>query len=109
MKYNPRINEKVSLFRNIDKLRLIHMSLMQILQFSSLYKENMISMILYQRNSKAYADKIKTSNIVLDIMHFYSKERFMRTITTIRNYFGEHFSYYFLWAFMFTYWMIMVG
>lgn len=100
-------NEKVSLFRNIDKLRLIHMSLMQILQFSSLYKENMISMILYQRNSKAYADKIKTSNIVLDIMHFYSKERFMRTITTIRNYFGEHFSYYFLWAFMFTYWMII--
>ena len=46
--------EQCSKFRNIDKLRLIYKSLMHILQFSSLYKYKMISMIIYKKNYRAY-------------------------------------------------------
>ena len=96
-----------SKFRNIDRLRLIYRSLMHLLQFSSLYKHNMISMIIYKQNYLAYGDKLNVNTLFCDIAKVYSSKSYIRTITTIRNFYGEHISYYFLWVSSFSYWMIL--
>ena len=99
--------EQCSKFRNIDKLRLIHKSLMHILQFSSLYKYKMISMIIYKKNYRAYGDKIEAKTLFWDIAKVYSFQTYLKTLTTIRNFYGEHISYYFLWVSSFSKWMII--
>ena len=94
---NNEYNKKYcSNFRNIDKLRFIHRVLNQIIKFSELKKIDIFELMLFKRNNTAYKDKIKE----LEIKEIYNPFNYKlcdKTINTIRNYYGESVSYYFLW------------
>ena len=100
--YNKQYCSK---FRNIDKLRFIQRILNQIIKFSELKKINIFEMMIFKRNNNSYKEKLKE----LDIKKIYNPFDFKqcnKTINTIRNYFGESVSYYFLWLDYYTRWLI---
>ena len=103
---NNDYNKKyTSIFRNIDKLRFIHRILNQIIKFSELKRIEMFELMLFKRNHVAYKDKIKE----LDIKRIYNpfdNKMCNKTINTIRNYFGESVSYYFLWLDYYSRWLL---
>lgn len=93
---NDYNNKYCSNFRNIDKLRFIQRILNQIIKFSELKKIDIFELMLFKRNHLAYKDKIKE----LEIQKIYNPFDYKlcnKTINTIRNYYGESVSYYFLW------------
>ena len=91
------INDRYySKFRNIDKLRFIQRILNQIIKFSELKKLEIFEMMLYKKNNKSYSDKLKELNWK-NIYNPFDYQVCNKTINTIRNYFGESVSYYFLW------------
>ena len=94
-------NEYYSRFRNIDKLRFIQRILNQIIKFSELKKLNIFEMMIFKRNNISYKEKIKE----LDVRKIYNPFNYKqcnKTINTIRNYYGESVSYYFLWLDYYT-------
>ena len=85
-----------SKFRNIDKLRFIQRILNQIIKFSELKKIDIFEMMIFKRNNKSYQEKIKE----LDYKKIYNpfdEKLCSKTINTMRNYYGESISYFFLW------------
>ena len=100
--YNKQYSSK---FRNIDKLRFIQRMLNQIIKFSELKKINIYEMMFFKRNNISYKDKLKE----LDIKKIYNPFNYKqcdKTINTIRNYYGESVSYYFLWLDYYTRFLI---
>ena len=94
-------NEYYSRFRNIDKLRFIQRILNQIIKFSELKKLNIFEMMIFKRNNISYKEKIKE----LDVRKIYNPFNYKqcnKTINTIRNYYGESVSYYFIWLDYYT-------
>ena len=102
--YSKDINNKnelldskyISTFRNIDKLRFIQRILNQIIKFSSLKKIEFFVIMLFKRNNKSYKKKLNELNLT-NIYNPFDSKKCEKTINTIRNYFGETVSYYFLW------------
>jgi len=103
---NNEFNDKYSSkFRNIDKLRFIQRILNQIIKFSELKKINIFEMMIFKRNNISYKDKLKE----LDIKKIYNPFDYKqcdRSINTIRNYYGESVSYFFLWLDYYTRFLI---
>ena len=100
-------NHDTCIFRNIDKLRLINKSLEQLFKNNTLIKYNILYMIVYKRNYICYAEKLKTESLFDDCNKIFSKHHVYKLVNTIRNYFGEYFSFYFLWCTYFCNWMIL--
>ena len=103
--YNEYNKKYISKFRNIDKLRLIQRILNQIIKFSELKKINIFEMMIFKRNNTSYKEKLKE----LDIKNIYNPFNYKqcnKTINTIRNYYGESISYYFLWLDYYTRWLL---
>ena len=95
-KYNEFNKKYYSKFRNIDKLRFIQRILNQIIKFSELKKIDIFEMMIFKRNNVSYQEKLKE----LDIRKIYNPFDYKvcnKTINTIRNYYGESVSYFFLW------------
>ena len=102
IEYNKKY---VSKFRNIDKLRFIQKILNQIIKFSELKKVDIYEMMIFKRNNVSYKEKLKE----LDFRKIYNPFNYKqcnKTINTIRNYYGESISYYFLWLDYYTRWLL---
>ena len=103
---NENNNDNVSIFRNIDKLRLIYSSLIQIIKFSELEKASILEMIFIKRNNIAYENKLKE----LDVKNIYNPfdyKKCDKAINIMRNYYGENVSYYFLWIDNYVRWLLL--
>ncbi len=96
-----------SIFRNIDKLRLINKALELLFNNNTLIKYNILWMIVYKRNYISYGDKLLTQSLFNDTSKIFSKHHVYRLVNIIRNYFGEYISFYFLWCTSFCNWMIL--
>ena len=86
-----------SKFRNIDKLRFIKRILNKIIKFSELKNIDIFEEMLFKRNNKAYFQKLKELSLN-NIYNPFDYYRCAKSINTIRNYFGETVSYYFLFT-----------
>ena len=96
-------HEKISLFRNIEKLRIINKSLEFFIKFNFLKKNNILHKKIYKRNFLSYENK----NLFYDLsFSLIKKKNLLNLINTIRNFFGEYYSFYFLFVEEFLIWMI---
>ena len=86
-----------SKFRNIDRLRFIKRILNKIIKFSELKNVDIFEEMLFKRNNKAYFQKLKELSLN-NIYNPFDYYRCAKSINTIRNYFGETVSYYFLFT-----------
>ena len=95
---NNEIDKKYcSKFRNIDKLRFIEKILNQIIKFSELKKVDIFEMMLFKRNNKSYYEKLNDLSFK-SIYNPFDYKKCAKSINTIRNYYGETVSYYFLFV-----------
>ena len=93
---NDELDKKYfSKFRNIDKLRFIERILNQIIKFSELRNLDIFEKMLFKRNNGAYYQKLKELSLN-NIYNPFDYYKCAKSINTIRNYFGETVSYYFL-------------
>ena len=98
-----RIHE-CSIFRNIDKLRLIHSSLnflVDLEEFKSFYFFHRVTFI---RNEESY--KKDFEGMVRDFLSPSETEIVNRFNFSIRNFFGEKVAYYFVFVSHFMKWML---
>ena len=97
-------HKNCSIFRSIDKFRLIHESLNYIMTISYLYKSGLLKMILNKRNDISYQE-LNIFSLFLNLIKF-GKSDYLKTINTVRNFFGESVAFYFLWIYYFSLWSI---
>ena len=97
-------HKNCSKFRSIDKFRLIHESLNHIMTISYLYKNGLLKMIINKRNNIIYQD-LNIFSLFFNLIRFYSSD-YLKTINTLRNFFGESVAFYFLWIFYFSLWSL---
>jgi len=97
---------ETSIFRNIDKLRLIKMSLNLVFDFGVLndYSEFITYQII--RNEKAYKEQIKFRNILGSYLDIFNNENIIKTNEIMRNFYGEKVAYYFYFASHYISWLI---
>ena len=93
-----------SKFRSIDKFRLIHESLNHIMTISHLYKSGLLKMILNKRNDLSYQE-INIFSLFFNLIKFGYSD-YLKTINTVRNFFGESVAFYFLWIYYFSLWSL---
>ena len=93
-----------SKFRSIDKFRLIHLSLNYIMTISILYKNGLLKKIVNKRNNISYQE-IKIFSLFFNLIKFGCND-YLKTINTVRNFFGESVAFYFLWIYHFSLWML---
>ena len=96
-KFNEIDKKYYSIFRNIDKLRFIERILSQIMKFSELKKIDIFEMMLFKRNNSSYFKKLNELSIA-NTYNPFDYHKCARSINTIRNYYGETVSYYFLFV-----------
>ena len=94
-----------SKFRSIDKFRLIHESLNYIMTISHLYESDLLKMIVNKRNNISYQE-INIFSLFLNLIKFGCND-YLKTINTVRNFFGESVAFYFLWIYYFSLWTIL--
>ena len=95
-----------SKYRGIDKLRLIYSILDYLLKFSSMYKEELLFMMLYKKNYSDYKKIFSDNKLVIDSINPFNYKSCDNSINSIRNYFGENVSFFFLWFDNYTRWLI---
>ena len=93
-----------SKFRSIDKFRLIHQSLDHIMTISYLYKNGLLKMIINKRNNVVYHD-LNIFYLFFNLIKFGFGD-YLKTINTLRNFFGESVAFYFLWIYYFSLWSL---
>ena len=94
-----------SKFRSIDKFRLIHESLNYIMTISHLYESDLLKMIVNKRNNISYQE-INIFSLFFNLIKFGCND-YLKTINTVRNFFGESVAFYFLWIYYFSLWTIL--
>ncbi len=95
----------VSVLRNIDKLRLIKLSLNDIFHFNELYQYGYLKSILYKRNLIDYKNKKSMHSISYIFLSLFKKKFMMDFINIFRNLYGEYISFYFLWLIHLIHWI----
>ena len=101
--------QSCSKFRNIDKLRLISLSIEKVLNVSYLKKVKILEIILYKRNYTSYGDSLKFGQIFKKSWNFFNEMNFKYLVNLIRNFYGESISYYYLWLHHFMKWFLFPG
>ncbi len=96
-----------SKFRNIDKLRLITISLDKLISLNYLKKQKVLIMNLFQRNYKSYGEMINIKNIYKNSWNIFSNKDGRYLVNLIRNFFGEHISYYYLYLNDYIKWLVI--
>ena len=87
----------VSVLRNIDKLRLIKLSLEDIFLFNDLYQYDFLKSIIYKRDLVDYKDKKPLNSLSYNFCSIFEDSYLMDQINTFRNLYSEYISFYFLW------------
>ena len=103
---NGKCLHDVSIFRNIDKLRLIKLSLQDIFHFNDLYQYGFLNSILYKRNLVNYKKKESLYSIPYIFLSLFGDHNLMDVVNTFRNFYSEYVSYYFLWLIHLIHWII---
>ena len=93
--------------RNIDKLRIIYDSVDKMIKINYMHQEKVLNYILLKRNHVDYANKLKPKNLLMKPWNVYNSKRQMEQIFTIRNFYGETISFYFLWLTEYIKWLII--
>lgn len=100
-------NGKCSIFRNIDKLRVIYDSVDKMIKISYMVQEKILNFILLKRNHVDYKDKLSYKGILGKGWNVFNQASQMDHIFTIRNFYGETIAYYFLWLADYVRWLII--
>ena len=95
----------VSVLRNIDKLRLIKLSLEDIFHFNDLYQYGFLQSILYKRNLINYQKKESLYSIKYISLSLFNEHNLMDVVNSFRNLFSEYVSYYLLWLTYLIHWI----
>ena len=96
----------VSVLRNIDKLRLIKLSLEDIFQFNDLYQYGFLKSIIYKRNLVDYKDKKPLISFSYIFISIFEQSNLMDLLNTFRNLYSEYISFYFLWMIHLIHWIL---
>ena len=96
----------VSVLRNIDKLRLIKLSLEDIFHFNDLYQYGFLQSILYKRNLINYKKKESLYSIKYILLSLFNNHNLMDVVNSFRNLFSEYVSYYLLWLTYLIHWIV---
>jgi len=104
--HNNKCLHDANVLRNIDKLRLIKLSLADIFHFNDLYQYGFLNSILYKRNLINYKKKESLNSISSIFLSLLKDHSLMEVINTFRNFYGEYVSYYFLWLVHLIHWII---
>ena len=104
---NETCSHPVSIFRNIDKLRLITRAMEQVFKLSTLEKVGLLNMLVYKRNYSSYGDKLSVDYLLHNNTKMCVTKNTNEIINTVRNFYGEHIAFYFLWVSSFCKWMII--
>ena len=89
-------------FRNIDRLRIIQNSIDQVLnlnQFTNKLNDIFECAILLNNHSryKEKTNKFESKYLIWDRFNIYSEKAQGELIRLMRNFYGEHIGFYFLW------------
>ena len=95
-----------SKYRNIDKLRLITISIDKLLSLNYLKKKKVLIMKLYQRNYECYEEILKSKNLFDNSWNIFSEKKGKYLINLVRNFLGECVSYYYLFVNDYIIWLI---
>ena len=95
-----------SKYRNIDKLRNIFYTLDKLVKIKYMINEKILDYILIKRNYVDYGGKLTTSNIVLKSWNIFNFSKTIEFLYTVRNFYGEEVSFYFLWLTSYIKWLI---
>ena len=96
----------VSIFRNIDKLRLIKLSLEDLFQFNDLYQYDFLKTIIYKRNLIDYKEKKPLTSFSYNFISIFDNSNLMDLLNTYRNLYSEYISFYFLWLMHLIHWFL---
>ena len=96
----------VSVLRNIDKLRLIKLSLEDIFLFNDLYQYDFLKSIIYKRDLVDYKDKKPLNSLSYNFCSIFEDSYLMDQINTFRNLYSEYISFYFLWMVHLIHWIL---
>jgi len=93
----PKTFKNLSIFRSIDKLRLLSSSFDKIFRIQKLQTEKLLDVGLYNRSmeSKIYEDK--KCDLFFNSLNFIFSASKSKFLNHIRNQLGEEISFYFLW------------
>ena len=96
----------VSVLRNIDKLRLIKLSLEDIFLFNDLYQYNYLKSIIYKRDLLDYKDKKPLNSSAYNFCSIFEERYLMDIVNTFRNLYSEYIAFYFLWMVHLIHWIL---
>ena len=94
---NDKNCNKCSKFRKTDKIRIIYDSFDKSVNINYMIQKELIKFVMFKRNFVDYGDKLNIKNFVFASWNIFSNKSTMNFIQTIRNFYGEDMSYYFLW------------
>ena len=103
---NEKCTHPVSIFRNIDKLRLIKLSLEDIFQFNDLYQYGFLKSIIYKRNLIDYKNKEPLTSFYYNFISIFENSNLMDLLNVYRNLYSEYISFYFLWLIHLIHWLL---
>ena len=95
-----------SKYRNIDKIRIIYNYIDQLLKIKYLTNCHVLNYILIKRNHIDYNNKLNINNLILKPFNIYNVGNTNDFIYTVRNFYGEEISYYFLWLTNYIKWLV---
>ena len=101
-----KCNHSVSVLRNIDKLRLIKLSLEDIFHFNDLYQYGFLKSIIYKRDLIDYKEKEPLISFSYNFFSIFEQSHLMDLINTYRNLYSEYISFYFLWMIHLIHWLL---
>ena len=104
---SDEICSKCSVLRNIDKLRIIYDSVDKMIKINYMRQEKILNYIMLKRNHVDYANKLTIRNLLRKPWNVYNFKQQMEHIFTIRNFYGETISFYFLWLTEYIKWLII--
>lgn len=95
--HSPQIYLESSIFRSIDKLRLLSISFDYFFKLKKLKRMGLLSLCYFNRHEEAYIYNDCKKKLLCDSINVFSVSVKNRFLNHMRNTFGEEISFYLLW------------